>query len=326
MAFQSNNAGSNATGQQTTGYGQGPTDRLANEIPGHHTGAPGQLPGSHNPTGHSADPGYTTTVTGNNPNSGLGGGNSTFGGASATQHGSNTHASNTFGSKTGSSNNYDSNNPVTSATHGTHEGGFNQGPTDKLANALPGHHTGAPGALPGSNNPSAKDQQHSSSHTGTGVGATHGTHNTHNTHGSSGYDSNNPVTSATHGTHEHGLNQGPADRAANAAPGHHTGAPGSVPGSHNPSAHQAGLGSTTGSHTTTGAGSHHDNTRTRELHDSASSTHTKPSVADKIGGKVDVLIGKATHNEEKIVQGEIKQTEGKAGLEHNAGTTGAGRY
>jgi uncharacterized protein YjbJ (UPF0337 family) len=51
-------------------------------------------------------------------------------------------------------------------------------------------------------------------------------------------------------------------------------------------------------------------------------------MADKIGGKVDVMIGKATHNEEKVMQGEIKQTEGKAGLEHNsaAGTTGAGRY
>lgn len=47
-------------------------------------------------------------------------------------------------------------------------------------------------------------------------------------------------------------------------------------------------------------------------------------MADKIGGKIDVMVGKATKNEEKIMQGEIKQTEGKAGLEHNS-ATGAGR-
>jgi len=41
----------------------------------------------------------------------------------------------------------------------------------------------------------------------------------------------------------------------------------------------------------------------------------------QIGGKVDVLIGKATKNEAKVVEGEIKQTEGKAGVA-NAGLGG----
>ncbi|GAA5944792.1 hypothetical protein JCM1841_001798 [Sporobolomyces salmonicolor] len=40
----------------------------------------------------------------------------------------------------------------------------------------------------------------------------------------------------------------------------------------------------------------------------------KPSVGDKLSGKVDVLVGKLTHNPEKVALGEIKQTEGKAGV------------
>lgn len=101
---------------------------------GHHTGAPGQLPGSNNPTGHSSGLGHNTTTTGHAHDSGLGGGvGSGLGGSSATHHGSNTHASNTLGNKT-----HDTNNPLASATHGTHEHGLNQGPADKLANALPG--------------------------------------------------------------------------------------------------------------------------------------------------------------------------------------------
>ncbi|GAA5949526.1 hypothetical protein JCM21900_000251 [Sporobolomyces salmonicolor] len=40
----------------------------------------------------------------------------------------------------------------------------------------------------------------------------------------------------------------------------------------------------------------------------------KPSVGDKLSGKVEVLVGKLTHNPEKVALGEIKQTEGKAGV------------
>ncbi|GAA6010746.1 hypothetical protein JCM10207_005822 [Rhodosporidiobolus poonsookiae] len=58
-------------------------------------------------------------------------------------------------------------------------------------------------------------------------------------------------------------------------------------------------------------------------------TVPKPSTGDKISGKVDVAIGKLTHNPGKVAIGEIKQTEGKAGVAqaglsgtHGAGTTG----
>ncbi|GEM08977.1 hypothetical protein Rt10032_c06g2994 [Rhodotorula toruloides] len=40
-----------------------------------------------------------------------------------------------------------------------------------------------------------------------------------------------------------------------------------------------------------------------------------PSVGDKVSGKVEVAIGKLTRNPGKVAVGEIKQTEGKKGLE-----------
>ncbi|GAA6036786.1 hypothetical protein JCM8097_003478 [Rhodosporidiobolus ruineniae] len=49
----------------------------------------------------------------------------------------------------------------------------------------------------------------------------------------------------------------------------------------------------------------------------------KPSTGDKISGKIDVAIGKLTHNPSKVAVGEIKQTEGKAGL-HQQGLADAG--
>jgi hypothetical protein len=33
----------------------------------------------------------------------------------------------------------------------------------------------------------------------------------------------------------------------------------------------------------------------------------KPSISDKIAGRVDVLIGKASHNEGKVLEGHMKQ-------------------
>ncbi|GAA5825471.1 hypothetical protein JCM3770_001844 [Rhodotorula araucariae] len=54
-------------------------------------------------------------------------------------------------------------------------------------------------------------------------------------------------------------------------------------------------------------------------------TVPKPSVGDKISGKVDVMVGKLTHNPGKVAIGEIKQSEGKAGVAH-AGLGGAGGH
>ncbi|BGP56339.1 hypothetical protein JCM8202_000386 [Rhodotorula sphaerocarpa] len=67
-----------------------------------------------------------------------------------------------------------------------------------------------------------------------------------------------------------------------------------------------------------GNGAHHG-----DGHHHTGAEHTKPSMGDKIGGKIDVMMGKATHNQGKVAQGEIKQTEGKAGVER-AGLTGTG--
>ncbi|KAL8276976.1 hypothetical protein RQP46_010611 [Phenoliferia psychrophenolica] len=53
-------------------------------------------------------------------------------------------------------------------------------------------------------------------------------------------------------------------------------------------------------------------------------TVPKASVGDKISGKVDVLVGKATHNPHKVAVGEVKQAEGKVGLEQRGLATGTG--
>lgn len=57
-----------------------------------------------------------------------------------------------------------------------------------------------------------------------------------------------------------------------------------------------------------------------------STTVPRASVGDKISGKVDVLVGKATNNPAKVALGEVKQSEGKVGLEQRglAGANTAG--
>ncbi|KAK4698750.1 hypothetical protein P7C70_g7520, partial [Phenoliferia sp. Uapishka_3] len=57
-------------------------------------------------------------------------------------------------------------------------------------------------------------------------------------------------------------------------------------------------------------------------------TVPKASAGDKISGKVDVLVGKMTHNPQKVAVGEVKQAEGKVGLEQRglAGATGAHQH
>lgn len=54
-------------------------------------------------------------------------------------------------------------------------------------------------------------------HGATTTGAGYGSSNTGAGYGSS--NTNSGLASATHGTHEHGLNQGPADKLANMIPG-----------------------------------------------------------------------------------------------------------
>ncbi|GAA5895891.1 uncharacterized protein JCM6883_001648 [Sporobolomyces salmoneus] len=156
-------------------------------------------------------------------------------------------------------------------------------------------------ATPGYGNAGATGAGYPTSGTGTGYGHSgtvapdshaHGHHNmTHSSTGAGagGIASKIPGTAAHDATH----------------PTHHNTTTGTThTGPH--------TGNTThGAHGTHGThGTHHD-------------ASAKPSMTDKIGGKIDVAIGKATKNPTKVVEGEIKQTQGKAGLEHNvAGTTG----
>ncbi|KAM0786657.1 hypothetical protein ACM66B_002106 [Microbotryomycetes sp. NB124-2] len=237
--------------------------------------------------------------------------------------------------------------------------GVDQGPTDKIANMIPGHNTGAPGSMPGSNNPSHRDQQYgNTSTTGTGAyndNSAYGGNTTTGTTGLAGHHNSGttPLSSGnTYGSQP--THEGPADKVANMIPGHHTGAPGSMPGSNNPSTthshdhhhshgHHAssGVGATTGTgygssttgqttadgYGTTGGtyGAVHDHTGTgtgTTLGGHNSAAHGagvtgpttgaavgqdhKPSMGEKLGGKMESMIGKITKDPTKVQEGELK--------------------
>ncbi|KAI5478163.1 hypothetical protein MNV49_005427 [Pseudohyphozyma bogoriensis] len=88
--------------------------------------------------------------------------------------------------------------------------------------------------------------------------------------------------------------------------------------------HQA---NTTGHHLGSGNRTHHQGLPVGTPGTQTTTTTTtvpKPSVGDKISGSIEVMVGKATHNPMKIQEGEIKKTQGKAGLAAAGG--GAGVY
>lgn len=82
------------------------------------------------------------------------------------------------------------------------------------------------------------------------------------------------------------IGQGQAPALDGQHAGHHA-------SQHNGQQHGATAGSTTG----------------------ATGTGTKPKLTDKIFGAVEALVGKATHNPEKVEEGQARKVEGKAGVE-----------
>ncbi|GAA5987206.1 hypothetical protein JCM10908_001859 [Rhodotorula pacifica] len=304
-AYDSHHSTTIGTAHPTTG------DKLASMVPGtEQNKEKKELTGT--------DAGHTTTQHHAATGVGAGGiGSTTHTGTSGYGAGGNT-TSTGYGHSTGGV--HDSHH--SSSTIGTAH------PTtgDKVASMVPGteqnkekkaldnqygsgtHSTGAAGY--GTTSTGAAN--YSSTTTDPAYGATHGSHATHGATGTHAH--------GTHGTHA-----GPI-----------AGAESHIPGTteHKATHGGAAVGSGThGTHTgTTHTGTHgHDTTHTGTHghgHDNTTATSHKPSVADKIGGKIDVAIGKMTHNEGKVVQGEIKQTEGKAGLTNaglagGPGTTGA---
>ncbi|KAG0655506.1 hypothetical protein C6P46_000852 [Rhodotorula mucilaginosa] len=210
---------------------------------------------------------------------------------------------------------------TTGGAYGSHQttttGAGHPSAADKVASMVPGTEQNKEKKLEqeygtsttGGTGYGASSTTHTAGHTGHHAGHTEHTghhapgaaglgHSTTGTHASTTADTH---THGTHGAHTHGTHTGPATGAGVAGTGVGTGVGSGTHGTHTDTTHHAG----------TGTHGHH-------AHDST----TKPSMADKIGGKIDVAVGKMTHNEGKVVQGEIKQTEGKAGLA-NAGL-GAG--
>ncbi|BGP71379.1 hypothetical protein NBRC10513v2_004748 [Rhodotorula toruloides] len=92
-------------------------------------------------------------------------------------------------------------------------------------------------------------------------------------------------------THASALSSSHPTTTSSHAPGHHT--------------------HTTGQHGTLRPGE----PGTKTVTTTTTTVVPQPSVGDKVSGKVDVAIGKLTHNPGKVAVGEIKQTEGKRGLE-----------
>ncbi|GAA5862192.1 hypothetical protein JCM1840_001673 [Sporobolomyces johnsonii] len=142
---------------------------------------------------------------------------------------------------------------------------------------------------------SKSTQQHAATHgltggVGAGTPATAGTGIGHSTTGHAGYPN---ATTGTSGVGGGGLaSHIPGTQAHAATHGNHQATHAAALGQHG--GLQPGAPGTTTTTTTTVA--------------------PKPSVGDKISGKVDVLVGKLTNNPEKVAVGEIKQTEGKAGV------------
>ncbi|GAA5823088.1 hypothetical protein JCM10212_005717 [Sporobolomyces blumeae] len=79
-----------------------------------------------------------------------------------------------------------------------------------------------------------------------------------------------------------------------------------------------------GHHSTHDTKHHHSVTQTTAVPGQPGTTVTtttttpKVSTGEKISGKMDVLMGKATHNPAKVAHGEILQAEGKKGLDNAA--------
>ncbi|GAA5834608.1 hypothetical protein JCM5353_004618 [Sporobolomyces roseus] len=166
-----------------------------------------------------------------------------------------------------------------------------------------------------------------STHAGPGAhGATHGPGHTTGTHGTTttttgsggGIASKIPGTTEYKATHPpshgaHGTATGPGHTAP-VVGGHHAGA------THGPGHTTTGV--THGAHPTHDAQHAHNVSHSHGLQPGAPGTNTttttttapKPSITDKVGGKIDVAVGKATKNPTKVVEGEIKQNQGKAGL------------
>ncbi|KAK4049554.1 hypothetical protein OIV83_004051 [Microbotryomycetes sp. JL201] len=111
--------------------------------------------------------------------------------------------------------------------------GVNQGPADKIANMIPGHNTGAPGSMPGSNNPSHHEQQQAYGSSTTAGAGTYGDNSAYGAGGNSAYGGNTTTgttglaghhhAGATPMTSDNAYNQppreGPADKVANMIPG-----------------------------------------------------------------------------------------------------------
>lgn len=253
---------------------------------GHTTGAPGSMPGSNNPSARD-QAGHSSTGAGyGNNTAGAGYGNSSAGAG------------------------YGTNTASTGAGYGanTTGAGYGAGPgTGAYDN------TSSTGGLTGSHH------QHG---TAGGLGS-HGTHGTHSTHGTH--------ADAPGAGYQGSGREGMADKVANAVPGHATGAPGSMPGSNNPDAHHGAHSSTTtgthgthGTHATgagltgTGAHGHHDSHATHGTHSTTGATGVpagadhKPTMGEKIGGKIESMIGKATKNDAKVSHERTKLVTGFA--------------
>ncbi|BGP33121.1 hypothetical protein JCM10296v2_004910 [Rhodotorula toruloides] len=99
------------------------------------------------------------------------------------------------------------------------------------------------------------------------------------------------VTHSHEETHASALSSSQPTTTSSHAPGHHT--------------------HTTGQHGNLRPGE----PGTKTVTTTTTTVVPQPSVGDKVSGKVDVALGKLTHNPGKVAVGEIKQTEGKRGLE-----------
>ncbi|GAA5890172.1 hypothetical protein JCM6882_009248 [Rhodosporidiobolus microsporus] len=269
--------------------------------PSHHTSNTGAGYSNTNPGTHAYDAGATTgdKIQSRIP------GTDEYQQRKAYEHASGptsaTGATPLGGSNTGYGNHHTA---ATAGTTGTTGGG--------LASKVPG--TDAYKATHPTSGTHTTSAGYGSS-TGPSYGST-GTHGTHTTHGTRGTTGTHGVGTGTHHTTSVG-----------------TGATGAT---------GAGVASKNGNHHSTHA-SHVANSSGLQPGAPGTSTTTttttvpKPTVGDKISGKVDVAVGKLTHNPGKVAAGEIKQHEGKVGLQQaglagsttGTGATGAhstGRY
>ncbi|GAA6019907.1 hypothetical protein JCM11491_004860 [Sporobolomyces phaffii] len=200
------------------------------------------------------------------------------------------------------------------ATHGHHN--TTTGPGYGNTTTTHGSGGGIASKIPGTQ---AHEVSHGHGATGAGYGTATGPTTTGAGYGTTtgaGYGSTGTVAPDSHvgGHHNtthssHSTGPSAATKIESKIPG--TDAHKATHPPHHDTTHTAGTGHVGGTHAGTTHGTHHDHNTTHGHHaGTTGTTTTKPSVADKIGGKIDVI------------QGEIKQTEGKAGLA-NAGLAGS---